>query len=130
MIRAMKDIAVECFKHPGRSSVWAPHEGEYLCLDSEELASARRQEALGPGPRASEIRRPPIDRKFKLIFVTAAVGTLLFTIICVSLHLITDGEPPPAMGKLIDGMFDLVKIGFGAVVGLLGGQAMAKGQPQ
>jgi len=127
MIGAMKDVAVECFKRPGRSAVWVPQRGQYLCPDSEEFAAAQREQSLATGSdTGTAARRPTLDRKFKLIFVTASVGTLLFTMLCVSLHLITDGAPPPAMGKLIDGRFDLVKIGFGAVVGLLGGQAMAK----
>ena len=130
MMRAMKDVAVECFRRPGQSAVWVPQLGQYLCPDSEEFASALRGRGLEGNSGLDEVSRPPIDRKFKLIFVTASIGTLLFTILCVVLHLITDGQPPPAMGKLIDGMFDLVKIGFGAVVGLLGGQAMVKGQSE
>lgn len=130
MIEAMKDLAVACFKNPGRSLVWVSQQGKYLCPDSEEFSLARGQQGVEAEPGVAEAQRPPIDSKFSLIFVTAAVGTLLFTVLCVSLHLITDGEPPPAMGKLIDGMFDLVKIGFGALVGLLGGPFLSRGQAQ
>jgi hypothetical protein len=67
---------------------------------------------------------PRIDPKFKLVFLTAASGTLLFTLICVALHLVTTGEPPPARKEFIEGMLTMAKIGFGAIVGLLGGKVL------
>lgn len=126
MIGTMKDVAVECLKHPSRSSVWEPRSRRYLCPRSEEFARTVQLISAETPRVVRDSSRPPIDPRFKLIFLTSAVGTLLFMGICVALHLLTDGQPPPAMGKFIDGLFDLVKIGFGAVVGLLGGKALSK----
>jgi hypothetical protein len=67
---------------------------------------------------------PSINPKFKLIFLTAAGGTLLFAFICLSLTLIAGREPHPLFEKVVMGFFDLAKIGFGTVVGLLGGQTL------
>jgi hypothetical protein len=65
-----------------------------------------------------------INPTFKLVFLTSAGGTILFTIICVALHIWTDGNPPELLAKLIDGLFSMAKIGFGAVVGLLGAKSL------
>ena len=61
---------------------------------------------------------------FKLVFLTAAIGTLLFVLICVTTTLLAGKEPPPLTEKITMALFDLAKIGFGSVVGLLGGQAL------
>jgi len=59
-----------------------------------------------------------------LVFLTAAIGTLFFVVLCLVLTLIAGKEPPPLFEKVILGFFDLAKIGFGAVVGLLGGKKL------
>jgi hypothetical protein len=59
-----------------------------------------------------------------LVFLTAAGGTLLFVIICVTTTIIAGESPPPLLEKTVTSLFDLAKIGFGAIVGLLGGQAL------
>ena len=38
---------------------------------------------------------PPINPQFKLVFATAAAGTLLFIVLCLVLSLIAGREPPP-----------------------------------
>jgi hypothetical protein len=65
-----------------------------------------------------------ISPQFKLVFLTAACGTLLFAVLCVVLTILAKKELPGVEEKLVNGFFDLAKIGFGAVVGLLGGQRM------
>ena len=50
---------------------------------------------------------------------------MLFIIICVTVHLLAEGDLPDPLARLIDGLFDLAKIGFGAVVGLLGAKTLA-----
>jgi len=67
---------------------------------------------------------PPINPVFKLVFLTATLGTLLFVAICVTVTLFAGRDMPGPVEKLVTGLFDLAKIGFGAIVGLLGGQAL------
>jgi hypothetical protein len=122
MLKEMALIAAECVKNPRRRSVWVPALGKYVCPDSEE---GRRALALEiKASFAEEGRHPPIDKQFKLVFLTAASGTLLFIVLCLVLTLLAGKEPPPLFEKVIMGFFDLAKIGFGAVVGLLGGKQL------
>ena len=128
MISEMTNIAAECVKHPTRPSILVPELGRYVCPDSQEgqrvlAAIQQMQNSSQVLPQSSRI-----DPQFKLVFITAAVGTLLFVVICIGLHLHTDGQPPPALAKLIDGLLDMAKIGFSAAVGLLGGKALQKDQ--
>ena len=58
------------------------------------------------------------------MFLTAAGGTLLFAVLCIILTFAIGKEPKPLFEKVVMGMFDLVKIGFGALVGLLGGKTL------
>ena len=67
---------------------------------------------------------PPVSPVFKLVFLTAAGGTILFVLMCFGVHLLTAGVMPSATEKLVDGLLDMAKIGFGAVVGLFGGQTL------
>jgi hypothetical protein len=122
MISEMANVAAECIKHPTKPSLWVPELGRYVCPDSDEGRRVAAEAVRRPNARVSAPSR--INPQFKLVFLTAAVGTLIFIVICVGLHLYTDGEPPPALSKLIDGLLDMAKIGFGAVVGLLGGKAL------
>lgn len=66
----------------------------------------------------------PLSAHSKLIFLTAAGGTLLFVFICLGMALAAGKEPPPLFERIIMSFFDLAKIGFGAVVGLLGGRTL------
>jgi len=66
---------------------------------------------------------PDLGRRFKLIFLTSVSGTAFFIMLCVGLTVIAQGEPPPPTKELINGFFSLAQIGFGAIVGLLGGKA-------
>jgi hypothetical protein len=65
---------------------------------------------------------PPVAGAFKLVFLTAAGGTLLFVIICVVTTIAAGKDPPPLLDKTVTSLFDLAKIGFGVIVGLLGAQ--------
>jgi hypothetical protein len=131
MIAEMANIAAECLKHPKKKSVWSPELGRYVCPDSEE-----GKRALDAGHRTAQANRTrtegpehsPIDPQFKLVFVTAAIGTLLFILICVAVTVWIGKDMPSPVEKLVSGLFDLAKIGFGAVVGLLGGKAIQGGQ--
>jgi hypothetical protein len=75
MLKDMGRILKECIKSPGRTSIWSQQLNKYVCTDSDE---GRLTLALAAEANSKEqVKHPPIDPKFKLIFVTAAVGTLL-----------------------------------------------------
>lgn len=120
MITGMTNIAAECLKTPKRSSIWSPQLGQYVCVTTPE-----GQQALAQQPQAVQAAHPPpISPQFKMVFLTAAGGTLLFAVICLVVSLMAGREPPPLVEKITMGFFDLAKIGFGAVVGLLGGKQL------
>lgn len=119
MVGEMVNIAAECVKSPGRTSVWSQRLQKYVCPDTAE-----GQEALADQSLPVRAAHPPIAPQFKLVFLTASVGTVLFVILCLVLSLMAGKEPPALFEKVILGFFDLAKIGFGAVVGLLGGKKL------
>jgi hypothetical protein len=125
MLSEMANVAAQCLKHPTTRSLWVPELARFVCPESKE---GERILASMPSDRMSRVVQSAgasrLDPQFKLVFNGAAVGTLAFVLICVGLHLYTDGSPPPALAKLIDGLLDMAKIGFGAVVGLLGSRAL------
>lgn len=125
MLSEMANVVAECVKNPTKRSVWVAELGRYVCIESTDGQRALA-EVNPTDPSTSSLTQQArrIDPQFKLVFITAAVGTLLFIMICVALHIYTDGQPPPALAKLVEGLLDMAKIGFGAVVGLLGGKAL------
>jgi len=112
------EVAVECFKHPWYKSFWSSKRRRYICPEGEKL----ERETVVEEIKGS--RKPEISAQFKLVFLTSAIGTLLFIALCVVLTLAAGKEPPTLLQEVIRGLFDLAKIGFGAIVGLLGGQAL------
>jgi hypothetical protein len=123
MVKDMATTAAECVRKPRSTSIWVPELGKYVCPDSpdseEELAAAE-QALSGRELKADIAAGPTISSQFKLVFLTAAGGTLLFVLICVALTLAAGKEPHPLLEKVVMSLFDLAKIGFDAVVGLLG----------
>lgn len=131
MISQMASIFIGCLKSPGRQSVWSPQLGRYVCPENEaDRAALRAVQLVAPNEHGEKeaAHHPPINPQFKLVFLTAAGGTLLFAILCVTLTFLVGKEPKPLFEKVVIGLFDLVKIGFGAVVGLLGGKTL-QGDP-
>ena len=112
-------IARECVQKPGRVSIWSSKQGKYVCT-----RDPRFQQVLAEQTVEVAAADPPLGSAFKLVFTTAAAGTFLFVAICVVTTLIAGKEPPPLLEKTITSLFDLAKIGFGAVVGLLGAQVL------
>lgn len=119
MIAEMANIASECLKTPRLESIWSPRLRRYVCLKSAE-----GREALVDQSLSIKITHMPINPQFKLVFLTAVIGTLLFIVLCLVLSLLAGKQPPPLFEKVIMGFFDLAKIGFGAVAGLLGGKKL------
>jgi hypothetical protein len=123
MLKEMTAVATECLKHPRGPSIYVPRLGRYVCPDSEE-AGAIEQALSSEELRVSHEPPAKIGSQFKLVFLTAAAGTLLFVLICVVLTMLAGKQPPPLLERLVVGLFDLAKIGFGAIVGLLGGKSL------
>ena len=120
MIKEMAQIAAECFRTPGKLSVWSPVLGRYVCPEEEKAVAP---ETL-PNVASAVAKHPPVNPQFKLVFLTSVIGTFIFAVICLVLTFAVGKEPPPLFEKVIMGFFDLAKIGFGAVVGLLGGKKL------
>ena len=114
------NVATECIRRPGQPSLWLEPEGRYVCPDeAEAYAKAKNAHAI------AETSPPPrLDPRFKFVLLLTAGGTILFTGLCVVLHLVTTGKPPEEGKELIEGMLTMAKIGFGAIVGLLGGKGL------
>ena len=112
-------IAQECVRRPGKVSIWSPKLDRYVCGDDPGFRQALADQAQPKNKVYS-----PLSPAFKLVFLTAIGGTLLFFVTCLSVHLWTGGVMPSATEKFVDGLWDMVKVGFGAVTGLLGGQAL------
>ncbi|MEM8871920.1 MAG: hypothetical protein AAGB10_16900 [Pseudomonadota bacterium] len=112
----MFSVAKECARRPKDRSIWSESDKRWFCPGDpgyqELVASLGGSEA------------PSISPEFKLVFVTASIGTLMFLLICVALTLTANRTPPPLTEQLIKGLFSLVQIGFGAICGLLGGKAL------
>ena len=117
MLSELVNIASECLRKPNSTSVWSPRLKKYVCEDVDE-----GRVAINEHPVQAEPVPPPINRTFKFVFLWSFGGTLLFVALCICLSLAAGREPPPLFEKIIMATFDLAKIGFGAVVGLLGGK--------
>jgi hypothetical protein len=116
VIEAMAATAVECARVPGKISIWSEKLGKYVCSADPEFESAMAEQGRS--------NRSAINPAFKLVFLTAAGGTLFFVAICVVTTIAAGKDPPALIDKTVSSLFDLAKIGFGAVAGLLGGHTL------
>src|SRR5713226_7686171 len=115
MLTEMARIAAACIRNPGRHSVWSPQLGRYVCPDTpggRDALAAATSRPVTPAMQTQAAKHPPINAQFKLVFLTAAGGTLVFALVCVILTLLAGKQPPPLVEKLVMGFFDLAKIGF------------------
>lgn len=123
MVKEMINIAAECLKNPGKKLVWSSEQQKYIC--PERVKHTRAAVVQQAASAAATAEHPALSQQFTLIFSTAAGGTLLFVLLCFGCSFAAGKQPPPLLEKLIMGFFDLAKIGFGTIVGLLGGGWLA-----
>ena len=74
-----------------------------------------------------ELATPPstaVASNFKLVIGLVFAGTMLFVLLAVGLSVYNVGKPDDGIKSLIDKLVSLANIGFGAMVGLLGGKAI------
>jgi hypothetical protein len=119
MVQDMIAVAVACAARPGHVSVWSERLGKYICAKDpafKEAAANQTPEIVAA--------HPAINPTFKLVFLTAAIGTALFTMLCVLIHVFTKQPLPSLTDKLFDALLSMAQIGFGAIVGLLGGRSI------
>ncbi|MGH6814686.1 MAG: hypothetical protein ACREC6_03185 [Hyphomicrobiaceae bacterium] len=69
--------------------------------------------------RKQQSGHPLINPAFKMVFLASSGGILLFIAICTVITIAAGGEMSDPPTKLVTGLFDLAKIGFGAIVRLL-----------
>lgn len=125
MLGQMIEVASECVKHPKRHSVWSPELGRYICPDdAKDVKAVAKAKGEAPNAAARKPAKPSISAPFKMVFLTAVGGTLFFLVICIILTFAAGREPPPLYEKAMMSFFDLAKVGFGAIVGLLGALSM------
>src|SRR5262245_47898126 len=107
MISEMRKVAVECLANPTRHAVWSAELGQYVCPKTpegrEELLKLLATQRAGQGVRVP----PPINPQFKLVFLTAAVGSAFFTILCVSVSVLAGRDAPPLLIDVIRALVDL-----------------------
>ena len=125
MFSEVANIAAECLRRPRTTSIWSPQLEKYVCENTEEGRVAASVENRA----RTRAEYPPINRTFKFVFLSSFAGTLLFVALCVILSLAAGREPPPLFEKMILATFDLAQIGFGAIVGLLGGKFLEGESP-
>lgn len=88
------------------------------CPDAASPRTAGRRSTAAAAHRAGD----PITPHFNQVFYTTAGLTALCLII--SLGLASLGKETEASREVISGCLTMAKIGFGAIVGLIGGKAL------
>jgi hypothetical protein len=66
----------------------------------------------------------PVGNNFKLVFLSVMVLTILFAIGAIWVSVANKGDKPDeGLKNLAEKLFSLTTLGFGAMVGLLGGKS-------
>jgi hypothetical protein len=120
VIKEMVQIAAERFRTPGQLSVWSPKLGKYVCPEKERAGAP----VASPNVSSEVAKHPPVNPQFKLVFLASVIVTSVFAVLCVVLTFAAGKEPPPLFEKVIMWLMDLIKVGVGAAVGLLGGKKL------
>ena len=120
MANAIVGMAAECLRDPRRTSVWSDRLGKYVCADTDD-----GREALLLQNQLALRAHPSLSPEFKLVVKIAMIGTLFTLCLCIVLTFLAGREPHPLLEKVIMGFFDIVKIGIGAIAGLLGGRKLS-----
>ena len=116
VLKDMVTIAKECLKHPSRRAVWSPELQSYICPETA------RGKSVALDHRSPSY--PSLSKEFKLVFFAAFFGTILFISLCIVLTLTAGREPPELTVEIARGLFSMAQVGFGAIVGLLGGKRL------
>lgn len=119
VISEMLNVAAECARHPLRDSVYSPRLNRFICADTEEGRRVEDDHLL-----AARLQPP-----FKLVFLTVAIGTLVFAGLCVGAALAAGRETSPLFEEIIRALMWFVQLGVGTILGLLGARAFSRGAP-
>ena len=105
MVKDMALMAAECLDHRRRRSVWIPSLRIYVRPDSEEALAEAESVAKQEREHGSPAKvNPALNPQFKLVFFTAAFGTMGFVVLCVVLTFLASKEPPPLFEKADHGL--------------------------
>lgn len=113
-------IIAACAENPGKRSVWDGELNKFVCEDNPRFKLAVSNQPV------NSIQ--PISPEFKLVFITAFAGSIIFVIVCVTTTLLAGKDMPPLGVEIIKGLMDMAKVGFGAIVGLLGTKILERNQ--
>jgi len=75
--------------------------------------------------QTSEVRErhPPISSGYTLVIWGVLGGTVFFTLLCVGVRLYLGKDVAPGMEDLLRTLERMAFIGFGALIGMLGGHS-------
>jgi hypothetical protein len=111
-------VLAACLRRPGHTSVWSVKKEGYVCSRDPEYAEAVRTQT-------SEVREghPPISSGYSLVIWGVLGGTVFFTLLCVGVRLYLGKEVASGMDELLKTLEKMAFIGFGALIGMLGGHS-------
>ena len=122
MVGHMIEVAKHC-GHPRLMCVWNSGVQAFECLEPAEAAARLAANPSQYLDRAGAPGRPALGPQFKLVFITALVGTLFFLSICIALT-VWMGREIEVVNKVVEGLLTMAQVGFGAIVGLLGAKSL------
>ena len=119
MVSKMAQVAAECIRIPGQTSVWSKAAGKYVCSNDPGYKQALAQQT-------AEVvaAHPPINSMFKIVFLTVAIGTLVSFLGCALMAYVTGEKPHDMQVALFRALLNAGSTGVGGVMGLLGGQTL------
>ena len=127
MITEMVNVAVECVQHPKRASVWAPELGRHICSDSEESKTSLAEEqriAVSHPARKRVQEHSRIDPSVRACACDRCSRHITIHPPLCSTNMVQRGRYAYGSREAGNGLFDIARIGFDAVVGLLGGKVL------